>query len=168
MNEDDEGIRFHTLPRRCIVVVEFRRRRGRRRLCSWAAALGIRGGLQGEGVAQLQGVPRRAGGQGKGAALLMAAALHKAGRRGGDGCAGVRRAAALLVERTGTGAGPRRARAAQQQVEGLVAVLQEAHVRRWLRRGGIRGGTGAPGGRVQHQGGTQAGRVHRGRATVEL
>jgi hypothetical protein len=83
MNEDDEGIRFHTLPRRCIVVVEFRRRRGRRRLCSWAAALGIRGGLQGEGVAQLQGVPRRAGGQGKGAALLMAAALHRSRAQGG-------------------------------------------------------------------------------------
>jgi hypothetical protein len=31
---------------------------------------------------------------------------------------------------------------------------------------GRRRGTGAPGGRVQHQGGTQAGRVHRGRATA--
>jgi hypothetical protein len=43
------------------------------------------------------------------------------------------------VARTGTGLGPRRAGAAQQQEEWLAAVLQEAHARRRLRRVGAGG-----------------------------
>jgi hypothetical protein len=68
MKEDDEGIRFHTLPRGCIVAIEFHERRGGGGSVHGGGTASVCGGAcRGTGVVQERGWRTR-GRRGVGAA----------------------------------------------------------------------------------------------------